>query len=155
MGDKNNFSRTMDLSSQTLLVDCFHNFIEVSPLIFSHSLTHLKCTMSEVMKKNEINLGTKKVSCVSQSLTVCSTYSQCLPILFSLIQKQSAARSECQKSVNEGCFCGSRVDSIHVCHNLYRSFCCLCMKTGWGIFLILWFASSGVSLSFEDSNFRR
>lgn len=34
LGRENGFSRTMDLTSQTLLIDCFCNFIEVFPLIF-------------------------------------------------------------------------------------------------------------------------
>lgn len=33
LGSKNGVSRVMDLTSQTLLIDCFCNFIEVSPLM--------------------------------------------------------------------------------------------------------------------------
>nr|XP_035957933.1 uncharacterized protein LOC118542132 isoform X7 [Halichoerus grypus] len=42
------------------------------------------------------------------------------------------------------------------CHSLYRFiYCCLCTKVSWGISLTLRFQSLSVSLSFDDSNFRR
>ena len=37
-GNKNSFSRTMNLAYQTLLVDCFCNFVEVSPPMLIHNL---------------------------------------------------------------------------------------------------------------------
>ena len=44
-GDKSSFSRIMDLTGQTLLVDYFCNFIQVSPPMSVHNLSHLKCPM--------------------------------------------------------------------------------------------------------------
>ena len=42
----------MDLADQTLPVDCFPNFIQVSPPTSMHNLRHLKCTtVSERMQK--------------------------------------------------------------------------------------------------------
>lgn len=42
-GDKSNFSRIMNLTSQTLLVDYFCSFIQISPPMSVHNLSHLKC----------------------------------------------------------------------------------------------------------------
>lgn len=42
--NKNSFSRIMDLTSQTLLVDCCI-IIEVSPPVSFCNLSHLKCIM--------------------------------------------------------------------------------------------------------------
>lgn len=53
-GDKNCFSKIMDLTSQTLLIDCFYSFAEDSPPMSVHNLSHLKCTtVGERTEKTE------------------------------------------------------------------------------------------------------
>lgn len=43
--EQNNFSKIMHLTDQTLVINCFHSFIQVSPLMFIRNLSNLKCTM--------------------------------------------------------------------------------------------------------------
>ena len=51
-GDKNSFSRIMDLSGQIMLAECCRNFIDISILVSIHNLSHLLCTLvSEEMQK--------------------------------------------------------------------------------------------------------
>lgn len=54
---KTSFSRIMDLTGQTMLVDCFYNFIEVFPPLFIHNLSHLKWLWWVNKGKNEKKWG--------------------------------------------------------------------------------------------------
>ena len=60
------------------------------------------------------------------------------------------------KSGHKGSLFKSRKDFIHICHNPY-SFCCccLCVKARQGISLSLSFNPIGMSLSSDDSSFRK
>lgn len=56
----------------------------------------------------------------------------------------------------KGHFCRSKMDFIHLCHNLDRFCCgCLCMKVSWGISRILRFSPFSMSLHIDNRHFIR
>ena len=62
-GNRHSFFRIMDLTGQTLVVNCFYNFIEGPPPVFIHDFSHLNCTMvGEGMQKpkNAVCQGVRK-----------------------------------------------------------------------------------------------
>ena len=129
-GDKKSFLRVMDFTSQTSLVDCFHNFTVVFPtsMQFGFSnLSHLKCTiMGDGMKTRKNRNRRKHLSGVPQS-------PDCLfnlqPSSTNLVFSGSEPDSAMLPSHLNGktlalreCFCSSRMDFIHMCQDLYRFF---------------------------------
>lgn len=56
------FSRVVDLAGQTLMVNCFHSFVEVSPPVFIYNLNHIKCIVGakEAEAENGVCQGATK-----------------------------------------------------------------------------------------------
>lgn len=92
------------------------------------------------------------------ALTVHCVYNHCLPVMISLTQKQTCSKDSGRAKVwQQGViFCRSRVDFIHMSHNLCR-FCCCCLwgKVSEAVSLIVRFSLFSVKLSFDDSSFKR
>lgn len=139
--EQNYFSKIMHLTDQTLVINCFHSFIQVSPLLFIHNLSNLKCTM--VGKRMQIwNIGLPRSqeepsSCFRFLIALNSLNLQPLYIHLNFWFKSRLL--PCCTDIRMGkiwqqvvTFC-RRMDFIHMYHNLYR-FCCHMPlhKSWWG-----------------------
>lgn len=147
----------MDLTGQTLVVNCLHSFIEVSSLMFIHNLSHLNCTM---VGRGNLKHGIRQWAREDQVavLGFCGPISSFNSQPLFAHHGFSDSGADCCRAVRTSLWQSLATKGVSVCRRKWTLFVCVTifidsvaavyMKVGQGIFLRVKFSSFSVSLNF-------